>query len=124
MESQLTLGASTVPGQCLIPELMTEFLSRYPESSYIQLRGDSMQIHRYLDQGKCRIGFVGTAANRQTYKYPVVAEGVREEQRLVEERTPCLSENVWNREKPTDWAEFSGRMAQVAELYESFRANK
>ena len=57
-------------------------------------------------------------------KYPVVAEGVREEQRLVEERTPCLSENVWNREKPTDWAEFSGRMARVAELYESFSANK
>ena len=57
-------------------------------------------------------------------KYPVVAEGVREEQRLIEERTPCLSENVWNREKPTDWAEFSSRMAQVAELYECFRANK
>lgn len=57
-------------------------------------------------------------------KYPVVAEGVREEQRLIEERTPCLSENVWNREKPTDWAEFSSRMAQVAELYERFRANK
>ncbi len=56
--------------------------------------------------------------------YPVVAEGVREEQRLIEERTPCLSENVWNRVKPTDWEEFSGRMAQVAELYESFRNNK
>ena len=57
-------------------------------------------------------------------KYENVAEGVREEQRLMEERTPCLSENVWNREKPTDWAEFSGRMAQVAELYESFRNHK
>ena len=57
-------------------------------------------------------------------KYENVAEGVREEQRLMEERTPCLSENVWNREKPTDWAEFSGRMAQVAELYETFRNNK
>jgi hypothetical protein len=57
-------------------------------------------------------------------KYPVVAEGVREEQRLIEERTPCLSENVWNRVKPTDWAEFSGRAAQVAELYERFRSNK
>ena len=56
--------------------------------------------------------------------YPNVAEGVREEQRLVEERTPCLSENVWSREKPTDWAEFSSRMAQVAELYESFRNHK
>lgn len=57
-------------------------------------------------------------------KYPVVAEGVREEQRLIEERTPCLSENVWNRVKPTDWAEFSGRMAQVTELYERFRNHK
>ena len=57
-------------------------------------------------------------------KYPVVAEGVREEQRLIEERTPCLSENVWNRVKPTDWAEFSGRAAKVAELYEAFRSNK
>ena len=57
-------------------------------------------------------------------KYANVAEGVREEQRLVEERTPCLSENVWNRVKPTDWAEFSGRMVQVATLYETFRQNK
>ena len=57
-------------------------------------------------------------------KYENVAEGVREEQRLIEERTPCLSENVWNRVKPTDWEEFSGRMAQVAELYESFRNHK
>ena len=57
-------------------------------------------------------------------KYPVVAEGVREEQRLIEERTSCLSENVWNRVKPTDWAEFSSRMVQVAELYERFRDHK
>ena len=56
--------------------------------------------------------------------YPNVAEGVREEQRLMEERTPCLSENVWNRVKPTDWQEFSGRLAQVAELYETFRSNQ
>ena len=50
-----------------------------------------------------------------------IAEGVRAEQRLMEERTPCLSENVWNREKTTDWTEFSGRMAQVCALYETFR---
>ena len=57
-------------------------------------------------------------------KYADVAEGVREEQRLIEERTACLSENVWNRVKPTDWAEFKGRAEQVAELYERFRNNK
>ena len=73
-ENQLTLGASSVPGQCLMPELMASFLSRYPESRYVQLRGDSMQIHRYLEQGKCRLGFVGTAINRQSFHYHAVAE--------------------------------------------------
>ncbi len=53
-----------------------------------------------------------------------VAEGVREEQRLIEERTPALAEGTWHREKPTDWAEFSTRMTTVAALYETFRANK
>jgi len=56
--------------------------------------------------------------------YENVAEGVREEQRLIEERTPCLSENVWNRIKPTDWAEFRARMAKVTALYEAFRNNR
>ena len=33
-----------------------------------------MQIHRYLEQGKCRLGFVGTAINRQAFHYHAVAE--------------------------------------------------
>lgn len=74
MENQLMLGASSVPGQCLMPELMASFLAQYPDSRYVQLRGDSMQIHRYLEQGKARLGFVGTAANRQAYHYYAVAE--------------------------------------------------
>ncbi len=53
-----------------------------------------------------------------------VAEGVREEQRLIEERTPALAECTWHREKPTNWEEFSARMAAVAGLYEAFRLNK
>ena len=74
MEDQLTIGASSVPGQCLVPDLMAGFLHKNSTSSYVQLRGDSMQIHRYIDQGKCRIGFVGTALNRQNYKYHPIAD--------------------------------------------------
>lgn len=74
VENQLTLGASSVPGQCLMPEMMAAFLAQYPDSRYVQLRGDSMQIHRFLEQGKCRLGFVGTAVNRQAYNYHAVAE--------------------------------------------------
>lgn len=53
-----------------------------------------------------------------------IAEGVREEQRLIEERTPALSEGTWHRKKPTDWENFSARMQAVAALYETFRNNK
>ena len=53
-----------------------------------------------------------------------LAEGVREEQRLVEERTLCLTENVWNREKSLTWNEFRPTYEKVAALYETFRNNK
>ena len=74
LENQLAVGASSVPGQCLLPEIMTGFLKKNPGSSYVQLRGDSMQIHRYIDQGKCRIGFVASTVNRQNYRYHAVAD--------------------------------------------------
>lgn len=56
--------------------------------------------------------------------YPNVAEGVREEQRLMEERVLCLTENVWNREKPLSWDAFKPKMEKIAALYEAFRNNK
>ncbi len=57
-------------------------------------------------------------------KYENITEGVREEQRLIEERVPCLAENLWHREKVSDFAEFSARMAAVGAQYEAFRASK
>ena len=53
-----------------------------------------------------------------------ISEGVRVEQGLIEERTPALSEGTWHRQKPTDWENFSSRMADVNALYAKFRANK
>lgn len=72
--NQLVIGASSVPGQCLMPELMADFLELYPQSHYVQLRGDSMRIHQYLAQGKANLGFVGIAANPKEYHYHPVAE--------------------------------------------------
>jgi DNA-binding transcriptional LysR family regulator len=73
-KNQLVIGASSVPGQCLMPELMADFLTLYPDCHYVQLRGDSMRIHQYLDQGKANLGFVGIAANPKEYHYHPVAE--------------------------------------------------
>lgn len=73
-KKQLVLGASPVPARCLMPELMALFSEYFPDSRYVQLDGDSVQIHRLLEQGKIRLGFVGTEENRQTNYYNAVAE--------------------------------------------------
>lgn len=73
-EGQLVIGASTVPEQCLLPELMADFLRLCPESRYVLLRGDSADIHQHLAQGKANLGFVGKAANPMEYHYHPVAE--------------------------------------------------
>ena len=70
----LVIGASSVPGQCLMPEIMSDFLQQNPGCRYVQLRGDSIRIHQYLAQGKANLGFVGIATSPQEYHYLPVAE--------------------------------------------------
>ena len=76
-EKQLVIGASSVPGQCLMPEIMADYLAVCPNCHYVQLRGDSIRIHQYLAQGKANLGFVGMAANPKEYHYHPVAEDRR-----------------------------------------------
>lgn len=73
-QRQLVIGASTVPGQCLLPEIMADYLQQHPDVRYVQLRGDSEQIHQYLAQGKANVGFVGIAADPKQYCYHPIAE--------------------------------------------------
>lgn len=72
-QCQLTVGASSVPSQYLVPDLMSGFLSKNPDARYMLQRGDSEKIHRLLKQGDVRIGFVGAAQDRENYHYHVVA---------------------------------------------------
>ena len=72
-QCQLAVGASSVPSQYLVPELMSGFLSKNPDSRYVLQLGDSDRIHRLLKQGDVRIGFVGAAMDRENYNYHVVA---------------------------------------------------
>ena len=72
-QCQLTVGASSVPSQYLVPDLMSGFRSKNPDARYMLQRGDSEKIHRLLKQGDVRIGFVGAAQDRENYHYHVVA---------------------------------------------------
>ena len=73
-QNQLVIGASSVPGQCLMPEIMGDYLALNPDCRYVQLRGDSIRIHQYLAQGKAHLGFVGVASDAKEYHYHPVAE--------------------------------------------------
>lgn len=73
-QCQLTVGASSVPSQYLVPELMSGFLTENPDSRYVLQRGDSDRIHQLLKQGDARIGFVGSANDREHYHYHVVSD--------------------------------------------------
>ena len=61
----LRLGASTAPGQGLLPELLTGFLQRCPDSRYVLLRGDSARIHSLMLESRVHLGFVGAALNKR-----------------------------------------------------------
>jgi len=74
-DCQLLLGASTVPAQYVLPQLLTDFLKQRPNSRYLLKRGDSAQICQMLHSGEIRIGFVGTMMEPQLLEYvPLVKD--------------------------------------------------
>lgn len=70
----LLLGASTVPAQYLLPELLRAFLKAYPDTRYELRRGDSRAVHQLLERGEVRVGFVGAAIDRKRFAYHTIAE--------------------------------------------------
>ena len=71
----LLLGASTVPGQYLLPGYLAAFLPRHPKLRYKLRRGDSEHIHRLCRQGDIRLGFVGAQLEPASFDYlPLVKD--------------------------------------------------
>lgn len=70
----LMLGASTVPAQYLLPELLAGYLKKNPEIQFQIRRGDSVEVHELLESGKIRIGFVGTMLEPRNLLYYPLAE--------------------------------------------------
>lgn len=95
----LLLGASTVPGQYMLPELMAAFCHRHSQYRYELRHGDSAQIHRLLQNGQVRLGFVGSRfdADGMAY-YPLL----QDELVMVTPNAPryqnLLRRGTWGRE--------------------------
>lgn len=65
----VALGASTVPGQYLVPGYLAAFLKREPEFRYSLRCGDSEQVHRMLKSGQIAVGFVGAVSEPENVDY-------------------------------------------------------
>ena len=70
----LAVGASSVPGQYLLPDIMSGFLRENRASRYTLTRGDSALIHKMLDEDQIRIGFAGAALDTKRYHYHPLTE--------------------------------------------------
>ncbi len=72
--STLTVGASTVPAQYLMPRILADFARRKPDCQFLLRRGDSAQIHEMLRSGQLQIGFVGIRMDEKEFRYFPVLE--------------------------------------------------
>ena len=71
---ELTLGASTVPAQSLLPGYMARFARENPACRCTLLCGDSAAVQQMLLNGDIHLGFVGRADDRQDLIYEPIAE--------------------------------------------------
>lgn len=79
------LGASTVPGQYMLPALMAAFCRKHPQYRCELRHGDSAQIHRLLQNGQIRMGFVGSRMDTTGTAYHPL---LRDELVMVTPNTP------------------------------------
>jgi len=74
---KLRIGASSVPAQCILPNVMAEFIEKCGNCAFVLRKGDSLQIHEMLKRRTVRIGFVGTAIDRINMDYkPVMSDSI------------------------------------------------
>lgn len=73
-DGPLLLGASTVPGQHLLPRCLAAFQQKYPNTRCRLRRGDSAAIHRLCADGEVRLGLVGARLEPERFCYIPLAQ--------------------------------------------------
>ncbi len=62
MSGRLVIGASTIPGEYILPKYLSQFKSAYPEVFPALKIGDSKDIRESVLQGNVDLGIIGTQA--------------------------------------------------------------
>lgn len=92
----ITIAASTIPAQYLLPEILIRFNEKYPKDQIKIMETDSAKVvMRIIDQ-TADVGFTGTVLEKKHCKY---LPFYKDELVIV---TPCTSKYQQFREKETD----------------------
>ncbi len=70
--NKIIVGASAVPGQYTLPQILSLFSRTYPGNQLELKEGDSMEVVRMVREGQVEIGFA-TISNQETIKKSVGA---------------------------------------------------
>lgn len=63
---KITVGASTVPGQYILPRILSSFSKTYPGNRLELLEADSQNVVRMVQEGNADVGFTGTRSEDPT----------------------------------------------------------
>lgn len=75
VSGMVSLGASNIPGEYILPPMLKSFLQLYPQVSFNLEISDSEQIHNWLDNKRIDFGVVGQRQTGTKYEYtPLVAD--------------------------------------------------
>lgn len=66
VSNKIIVGASTVPGQYILPKILSLFSRTYPGNQLELKETDSMEVVRMVQDGLVEVGFTGTAGSDPT----------------------------------------------------------
>ena len=65
----VTIAASTIPAQYLLPDVLILFKERYPQERFKIIETDSTEVVTHIIEGVADIGFTGTVLEKKYCRY-------------------------------------------------------
>ena len=96
----VTIAASTIPAQYLLPEVLTRFSERYPQEQIRIQETDSSKVVMQIVDHRVDIGFTGTVLEKKHCKY---IPFYKDELVIITPNTPKYQELVQGNKEHISW---------------------
>jgi DNA-binding transcriptional LysR family regulator len=94
----ITIAASTIPAQYLLPEILSQYMKKYPKRSFKVLETDSKKVADQISDYMADVGFAGTIEDKINCKYIpiyqdelVIAMPNQEKYQKMKKESPALN---------------------------------